>query len=233
MNFSRKIWHMSGILIPAALYLDIFSGFSGFCQDTRIILASILGVFLVFNAVIDIIRLSHAPSGEFIWKYLGFLMKSDEKNRINGIIPYMVSNILMILFVQEEIAVLSIIYLVICDPFAAFSGYLFGKTRLVNGRTLEGTVGFVVTGLVAAILVYLFNGKGYYEAGFFPFIIMAAAGVIAAAVTELYSRTMLNGFVDDNLLIPVVSSAVMILVSVLSGRGIGDLVISLAELLSC
>ena len=233
MNFSRKIWHMSGILIPAALYLDLFSGYAGYCHATRIVMASILGVFLFFNVFIDIIRLNHASSGEFIWKYLGFLMKSDEKNRINGIIPYMVSNILVILFVHEEIAIPAIIFLVICDPFAAFSGYLFGKTRIVNGRTLEGTLGFIVTGLTAALLVYMLNGKGYYESGFFPFLIMVTFGVTAAAVTELYSKTMLNGFVDDNLLIPLVSSVVMILVAALGGNAPGNLVISLTELLSC
>ena len=231
MNLSRKIWHMSGVIIPVFLY---FVYFSEYCLNTRLTLIIILSFFLIFNILIDLIRLNHVKSGEIIWKYLGFLMKSGEKNRINGIIPYMVSNIFVLLFIQEEIAIISILFLVLSDPFAAFSGYLFGKKEIYNGRTLEGTIGFIITGFVSALFIYLFNDKEYFiYSGFFVFFITVTSGVAIAAITELYAQTKLNGFVDDNLLIPIVSSLTMVFINGIFSGNWNTLLIIPMKLIFC
>jgi len=118
-----------------------------------------------------------------------------ERERINSATWYCTALVLIALTGIVPAAVVALTVLGAGDPLAAIVGRRFGRIKLVHGRTLEGTLAFIVAGSVAAgvLLALLHPALGV------PTILaMAGAGAVAGAVTEAISRR-----VDDNLTIPL------------------------------
>jgi dolichol kinase len=84
------------------------------------------------------------------------------------------------------------------DPAAGIIGRRFGRTRLVHGRSLEGTATFAIVGTTVAFLaLWLWHP----ELTPLKALLVALAGAVPAAVAELYARR-----IDDNLAIPVTAA---------------------------
>ena len=91
---------------------------------------------------------------------------------------------------------MAIAVLGLADPAAAVIGRRFGKHRLIHGRSLEGTITFVIVGFVAAFSVGLLHLAP-------PAAAVGALGAsLLGALAELTSRR-----IDDNLSIPLASAA--------------------------
>lgn len=84
------------------------------------------------------------------------------------------------------------------DPTAAIVGRRFGRVKLVNGRTLEGTTAFVVAGTAAAALVL----AAFHPAPAGELLARAFVAALAGGLAELATRR-----IDDNLAIPVAAAA--------------------------
>lgn len=214
-NFLRKVWHILGLIIPISLYFDVFSDLSNYQYATRAIIVSYLGFFLLVLLVVEAFRLNVSSFENFFFKYFGFLMKESERKRFNGTVPYFLANFIVVLFFSPEIAVLSILFLVIGDPTAAYVGSMYGKNRYYNGKSREGIIGFFSAAfLVGIVVLYLitlshpesiFSLKGEDSFRLYP-ILIVAIGVTAACLTEFFSGTTARGLIDDNLLIPIVAA---------------------------
>ncbi len=214
-NFLRKVWHVLGLIIPISLYFDLFSGYQNFVYATRAFIVSYLGLFLLLLLVVEAVRLNVPAFENFFFKYFGFLMKESERKRFNGTVPYFLANFLVVLFFSPEVAVLSILFLVVGDPIAAFVGSKYGKNRFYNGKSKEGIIGFssaaFVVGVIFLFLITLshpqsafsLNSNGSFQ--FYP-ILLVAFGVFFSCLTEFFSGTTARGLVDDNLLIPIVGA---------------------------
>jgi len=121
-----------------------------------------------------------------------------EHHGINSATWYVTAVFLLTLFAERSAAELGVVVLGIADPAAALIGRRFGRTRLRANRSLEGTLGFVVVGALAA-------GAWLRFACALPTPLMALLSVssgVAGALTELVSTRL-----DDNFTIPVVVSA--------------------------
>jgi dolichol kinase len=78
-------------------------------------------------------------------------------------------------------------------------GRAWGRTKLINGRSLEGTLAFAVaSALVGGLTLHLLHP----ELGLGVALLAAAAAGAAGSVAELVSRR-----VDDNLSIPLAATA--------------------------
>ena len=93
----------------------------------------------------------------------------------------------------------AVIVLGFADPAAAFMGRRFGRTKLVNGRTLEGSLTFAVVGTLAAFAAMML---WHAELGWGAALIIAGAAAVSAALAELFSRR-----VDDNMSVPLAAAA--------------------------
>ena len=96
-------------------------------------------------------------------------------------------------------ASMAVMVLGIGDPVAAFVGRRWGKTRLVAGRSLEGTIAFSVSGTLAAGVVV---AVWHPEASWW----LAPAAGVAGALAELVATRL-----DDNFTIPLAVAAVVML----------------------
>lgn len=215
-NYSRKIWHLLGIIVPLSYYLDLFHNFAGFNISSRIFLTILMIFNLILVILVDYFRLTNKKFADFFWQYFGGLMKQDEKNKINATVPYLLSNIFVIYFFPPEISILAILFLIIGDPFAAYVGVFYGKKKLYNGKSLEGLLAFFISSMGAGTLtVWLITYSGTFlgvsqnEILHSGILFILLLGASSAALAELFSKNTLNGLIDDNFNIPFFSSIVM------------------------
>ncbi|WP_317064527.1 diacylglycerol/polyprenol kinase family protein [Methanoculleus caldifontis] len=106
-----------------------------------------------------------------------------------GALFFTLGALFSLVFFDKEIVFLSLVVLSLLDSVTTLVGIRFGRTRIYNHKSLEGTVaGIAVTAAALALFVPPA-----------PALVTAAA----AGLTELVSP------VDDNLVIPVVACLVL------------------------
>lgn len=223
-NLPRKIYHTFGLIIPLALYFDIFAFLTpGRVAGTREVCLLLLVFSIASMFTIDTLRFGNEKLNDLFIRLLGPLLKLEERKRYNATIPYFLSCFLLMLVFSDIVVVFACIYLMIGDPWAAYIGGYRGRVRFWNGKSLEGLLAFIVVGFAACVL-FLFLHQSL-EGPTDPFAVWDAtgvlrlavplvvlAGVTLAALAEFFSVIALRGVFDDNLIVPI-CGAVGILVA--------------------
>ncbi len=130
---------------------------------------------------------------------LGGIAHVHEAARINSSTWYVTALAVLGLCASPLAASLALIVLAVADPVAGEIGRRFGKIKINAGRTLEGSLAFLVSGCVAAWLVTLLY---FPELAFTMRLAVCLAGASAGAVAEALSTR-----VDDNFLVPLATAA--------------------------
>jgi glycerol-3-phosphate acyltransferase PlsY len=119
--------------------------------------------------------------------------KSSEVKRFSSMTSFLVSIFIIFLVFPDTIPYQGLAFITIGDLFSKIIGLRFGKTGLLKGRTLEGSLGFVAGSFLTGWVVYTV----------LPNIPLYAvlAGPVFAAVVELFSGTL-----DDNFVVGIISS---------------------------
>ena len=161
--------------------------------------------------ILDIIRLNNQVIQSFFVKFFSLILKENEKYKFTAVTPYFFSCFLTILLFPKEIAVLSLLFLIIGDPFASFIGIKYGRIKLKNNKSLEGLLGFIfITFTVGCIAI--FSNFGNYEnhifkqIDFITVIFVLLITSIISALSEFFCGNYLKGLIDDNLVIPLASA---------------------------
>ncbi|MBW2456198.1 MAG: hypothetical protein JRI68_16890 [Deltaproteobacteria bacterium] len=118
-----------------------------------------------------------------------------ERYRVNSATWFTTALVVVGYLFEPMICAVAVVILGLADPAAAVIGRRFGKIKLVNGRTLEGSTAFFVVGTLAAIAVLaIWHG----ELSPFAMVAIAVGASLPAALVELYTRLL-----DDNFAVPV------------------------------
>ncbi len=190
MHVLRKLWHISFGSACLFLYmkLDLAISFWGYFA-----ISAALGGFMM-----DFARLRNQRVNNLVLKMLGPLMRSSEKDGFSGLPFYALGVGLSILFFEEKIAVLSIMFLVFADPIASFVGVNYGKDKILPNKSLQGAIAaFLVCKLLT--IAYLYNSG----ASDLDLILFSSLAGLVGSLSELASSFN----IDDNLTIPVLSGA--------------------------
>jgi dolichol kinase len=160
------------IVIPRSLMIDLLA-ISIFCG-------------LVLSELI-----SRGYGIPFISRFVKFLDREDALPG-RGALYFAISSLVCLILFPVAVVIPAIIALAILDGVATIAGRRFGKTRIWNGKTLEGTVMAMAVTFVCLL----------------PFLPPPGAGVatVVAGVVELVSP------IDDNLTIPVSVCVVLTLI---------------------
>jgi dolichol kinase len=200
MHLSRKFFHV--FFGVSFLCLYFFSNL--LVKELRWVCLSIaIGAF-----VFDFFRLRSKKINEKVVKSFSSIMRKSENNSYLGIPFYALGISLSLFFYQEDIAILSILFLVFADPFASFIGILFGKDEILPNKTFEGTVAAFV---MSAIIAFLYSFV--VETQMINLLIFSIFSGIIVSLAELLSSFN----VDDNLTIPVLSGVGMSLLNYFIG----------------
>lgn len=143
-------------------------------------------------------RLSPAVN-RFLMRIFGPVAHPHEAHRVNSATWYATSLVILAASFEPVAGVVALAVLGVGDPVAAIVGRRWGRTKLIHGRSLEGTLAFFFTGVLAALVVLAVWHPGLSLA---VGLAMAFAGSAAGALAELLARR-----IDDNIAIPVAAAA--------------------------
>jgi dolichol kinase len=107
------------------------------------------------------------------------------------------------------VCALALVVLGLADPAAALVGRRWGNTKLVNNRSLEGSITFAIVGTLASLVTLaIWHADLSWQAR----LLVALGASVPAALAELAS-----GRIDDNLSIPVAAATGAYLATLLLG----------------
>lgn len=145
--------------------------------------------------VLEISRQRSEAVNRFCMGLFGRTAHPHEAHRVNSATWY-ASALVVLSLTQSLVPCLVALWVLgVGDPAAAIVGRRFGRRELVHGRTVEGTLAFVVVGALAA-LAYL--RVMHPDTGLALAVAASVTGATAGAAAELFSRR-----IDDNLSIPL------------------------------
>jgi glycerol-3-phosphate acyltransferase PlsY len=179
---------------PLALLFILF--YNVFSKRTAAIIA---GVVLIIFFVFDVIRLFLPKVEARLQREVlpGFqIIRKREKGHISSITNFMLGLFLTLIIIKKELFLATLGFTAVGDMFSKIVGINYGKTAIFGGKkTLEGTIGFLVSALAVAFALYI--------AGVLPLWIGIVGAVIASATEVLPSQ------IDDNISIPIVSGTAL------------------------
>ncbi len=184
-HLGRKIFHLLGGLGLLSLYFI-------FQRNTALAIYSGLTVIVL---AFEILRLKVPAWNKYIYAHLGGVIRTNEVHKMTGTVPYILGVGLSLYAYAPQVAAAAICFLAFGDVAATTIGERFGRTK-IGEKSLEGTVAFIVASLAAGFLLPVVGLE--LASGVMVF------GALAAACIELLPLPL-----NDNLMIPVLSGAVM------------------------
>ena len=152
----------------------------------------------------------YANGGKYLGRLYGFLfgkmLRTEVKKGqwiVSGGAPVLAAALMVNLLFVPVIAGASLAVMLTGDAAAALVGRKFGRHKLVNGKSLEGTLSFVAAGFAALSAVLFLSGCR----GAQPYL-WGLAAVIAGALAELFQKQLK---LDDNFTIPLSCGIVLYL----------------------
>jgi dolichol kinase len=182
----RKGIHLISLSIPV-IYIFV---------DKRTALY-ILVPLTIFAIAVDLLSKFRNPVRFYLYKYFRRMLRSHETQNkliLNGASWVLISATLCVLVFPKLLTVVSFTILIISDISAALIGRKYGKHPIFVGKSLEGTLAFIVT---AVIVVFVYGIA--FAAPWTYFV----AGIIAAILGGLIEAISPILKIDDNLSIPV------------------------------
>lgn len=187
LEVKRQAVHIIlGLTIVLLLFYDIIN------------YIALVSAFLVFSLFSFVVMKGHYVPG--FTQLLEMMERDSEKKgfRAKGLLFYLLGCILVVVFFDKDIALASIIILALGDSISRLVGpYGYLKHPFNNIKFIEG---IIIGGLVAAAGAMFFVTPLY---------------AILASVFAMFIESLdieINDFkIDDNLIIPVISGVVMLL----------------------
>lgn len=186
-ELARKAIHYSSTIIPLAYY---------FFFDKNVMLWLTGLGFLIF-LIAEIIRHIYPQFYKLYLKIFGLMIRTHEKKyHLTGATYVFLGSFLSIFFFPKTIAVIVLLFLTVGDPSACLVGLSIGRINLPgNTKTLEGSLAFILAGLLATFWI---PGVG---------LKVKLTGVFLAALIEYMPFKRF----DDNLMIPLITGTLMII----------------------
>ncbi|WP_297066170.1 diacylglycerol/polyprenol kinase family protein [Thermococcus sp.] len=176
IELKRKALHLTGLTVPA-VYLLLGKAYTLTFIGIAFALFVILEPFRVIEEWRDKIKekLDLYVSPEVVEKiellenHINDITREHERNRVAAHIYFAAASFIIVYFFPENVAIGAIALATLGDALAAIIGKTFGRHRFSNGKSVEGSLAYFLTGMV--ILTPL--------VGILPALIGSLAGTIA------------------------------------------------------
>jgi dolichol kinase len=186
LQLGRRLFHLLNGVSTATAYALLF---------THEQVIHIFGTIACVVYILDRVRIAYPEVVERRTPWVNrLLVRTEERVRESAMIPYAIAVLLTILTVPKPAALVAIYTLAIADPLAAVVGTTWGRRRIAQDRSIEGSLAFFAAAVVIAAIVLAGGPDG-------PAVAVAGAALtigLVAAVCELLPLR-----IDDNLTIPL------------------------------
>ncbi|MEH0862112.1 MULTISPECIES: diacylglycerol/polyprenol kinase family protein [Halobacteriovorax] len=164
----------------------------------------VLGASALFT-LIEILRLKFDGLNQVFVNACRSVLRDSEVNGFTGTPLFLLGIGLSFLAFDEQIALLATIILSLADPASSFVGIRYGKRKVLEDRTFEGSYAcFIMTFLVVATY-----GMLYFPLSL-KIVIFAFFTGVATAIIELLSTK-----IDDNFTLSFFTASAMALLNIL------------------
>lgn len=186
LNFElkRKLFHLYSLIFPL-IYLFV----------TKLSMCVFLVLVTSFTLYIDISRHYDPKIKDLIKKILGDIIRKEEESGefvLSGSSFMALGFLISCLFFSKGLAITCWLILIISDCLAAIVGVAIG-TPLSNGKSLAGSVAFMLSSLLISVICHFLIG---YDT---TFMIIFLSCLVTTSL-EFYSKQIK---VNDNLSIPL------------------------------
>ena len=198
-NLTRSIFHLASALFALAL-LHLL--------PSRAWLIGVSAAFAISAWTMEIARRRSPAVNDRLMALFSPVAHPHERHRVNSSTWYVSALLMLAIAAPRPAAEVGVLVLGVADPVAGLVGRRFGRTRLVAGRSLEGSTGFVVAGALVA-------GGWLAATTALPLpslAVVAFAGALVGALAELGSTRL-----DDNFTIPLSVTAAVAIAEKLMG----------------
>jgi dolichol kinase len=186
LHLGRRLFHLLNGVSVATAYAVLF---------THEQVIHIFGTIACVVYIVDRVRIAYP---EVVARHLPsvnkFLVRAEEQFRESAMIPYAIAVLLTILTVPKPAALVAVYTLAIADPAAAVVGITWGRRKISQSKSLEGSAAFfAATLLIVAFVLGEMTGA-------------SAAAVAGASITIALAASaceLLPLRIDDNLTIPL------------------------------
>ena len=190
----RKLVHLSSLWMAAALLLLP----PRFC-------AILFSVMTALTVLLEYAPYRRVP---ILWQcydfFFGRMLRDygDHRFHLSGGAPVLAAAAASACLFPVPFSGLAMAVMLLGDTAAALIGRRFGRIRFVNGKSLEGSLAFLVTGASVILAGFpIFRYDAGTAAG-------GLLGVTAAALLEFFNRELR---LDDNFTIPLATGAGLML----------------------
>lgn len=189
-NYARSLMHVTSAVVGIAV-IEL-AGAPG------LVIAAAAAWFL-FAWSCEISRRVSPKVNALLMRFFGPVAHAHEAQRVNSATWYATALLGLALTREPLWCVAGVAVLGVGDPVAALVGRRFGRIKLLHGRSLEGTLAFLVSGALVTFTLFALLHPALPAS---TALVMALGAAVAGAIAELVSLR-----VDDNLSIPLSAAA--------------------------
>ena len=185
LQFPRRIFHMANGVTIATLY------WLSFTHQQAI---HTLGTFACLLYVMEQIRINYPEMSQKVMPLMKFVMRAEEQLKESAMVPYAFAVLLTIITFPKPLALIAIYTLAISDPLSAIIGIKYGKRRVVEHKSVEGSLAFFASALLISLFVFSATLGGFSTS-------VLIISLVLSIGTSIFEMLPLK--VDDNLTIPL------------------------------
>jgi dolichol kinase len=190
IHLARRIWHFLGVM-----------GMFIFCLKMPPHRAEVWALPIsLFLIVFDICRLRSRRLNRFFTWLFGRVLRECERHKLAASTSMMVGSTLALFIFPKRVVLLSLLFFAFADPLASYFGIRYGKDKLIGNKSLQGSLAAFVVCFILA-MIYCLHTQLMTER---LFIVCLLGGLVGAA-----SELVPIGKLDDNLVFPLLSSALL------------------------
>lgn len=187
-NYARNAFHVASALVAFVILA---------LAPSRAWIIGAAAAFFTSAWTMETSRRFSPAANDVLMRLFGPVAHAHERDRVNSATWYATALLILAVAVKPVYSAVAVAVLGLADPAAAIIGRRFGRTRLRAGRSLEGTMAFVVVAFVTSYVTLAVIHPMHLGQR----LLCALAAAVAGALAELFSTR-----VDDNLSIPVVTA---------------------------
>ena len=186
-NHLRSLWHAMNGLVVLLVMKHVFM--------TREALIAIALSFSLVAWSLEWGRRKWPGLNRVLMSLFRYLAHPHEAWKVNSGTWYCTAMLILAALGHPISNCIAVIVLGFADPAAALVGRRFGKVQLVNGRSLEGSLSFVLVAMLSSLSVLWIY---HPPLSFLQMSVLSLSAGLVGALAELFCRR-----IDDNLAIPV------------------------------
>ncbi len=204
MNPTRKDLHLPRRFFH--LFMGLCAGLIYKHYLTHQQAVHILGIATCLFYIQEQIRLKYPEFKSIFSRINNYLLRAEEQLKESATIPYLMGLLLTILTFPKYMTLVAVFTLAISDPLSAVMGIMFGKTKLKENRSLEGSGSF----FISTFLIHIFVLMDIYPD---QSIKLTIVSFLSSLIITWFDFLELK--IDDNFTIPIVTASSLWIITAL------------------